>query len=121
MMREFQRPTIASLLLILVAIMVLPDASVGAPRAQTVEFMCGHQLEHNTTLFVPNFVATMENISDQMRSKGFGVSITGKGPDTNYGLAQCYGDLSLLDCVLCYAEARTVLPQCFPLARKSVG
>ncbi|XP_027098200.2 cysteine-rich receptor-like protein kinase 2 [Coffea arabica] len=114
MMREFQRPTIASLLLILVAIMVLPDASVGAPRAQTVEFMCGHQLEHNTTLFVPNFVATMENISDQMRSKGFGVSITGKGPDTNYGLAQCYGDLSLLDCVLCYAEARTVLPQCFP-------
>ncbi|CDP13194.1 unnamed protein product [Coffea canephora] len=113
-MREFQRPTIASLLLILVAIMVLPDASVGAPRAQTVEFMCGHQLEHNTTLFVPNFVATMENISDQMRSKGFGVSITGKGPDTNYGLAQCYGDLSLLDCVLCYAEARTVLPQCFP-------
>nr|XP_027098199.1 cysteine-rich receptor-like protein kinase 2 isoform X1 [Coffea arabica] len=114
MMREFQTPTIASLLLILVAIMVLPDASVGDPRAQTVEFMCGHQPEHNTTLFVPNFVATMENISDQMRSKGFGVSITGKGPDTNYGLAQCYGDLSLLDCVLCYAEARTVLPQCFP-------
>ncbi|XP_027153104.1 cysteine-rich receptor-like protein kinase 2 isoform X2 [Coffea eugenioides] len=114
MMREFQIPTIASLLLILVATMVLPDASVGDPRAQTVEFMCGHQPEHNTTLFVPNFVATMENISDQMRSKGFGVSITGKGPDTNYGLAQCYGDLSLLDCVLCYAEARTVLPQCFP-------
>lgn len=114
MMRSFQTPTIASLLLILVAIMVLPDASVGDPRAQTVQFMCGHQLEHNTTLFVPNFVATMENISDQMRARGFGVSITGKGPDTNYGLAQCYGDLSFLDCVLCYAEARTVLPQCFP-------
>ena len=29
-----------------------------------------------------------------------------------FGLAQCYGDLSLLDCVLCYTEAQTLLPQC---------
>ncbi|KAL1355355.1 hypothetical protein AAHE18_05G108000 [Arachis hypogaea] len=56
----------------------------------------------------------MEKISEQMRSTGFGTTVTGTGLDTNYGLAQCYGDLSLLDCVLCYAEARTVLPQCFP-------
>ncbi|KAF2286719.1 hypothetical protein GH714_023955 [Hevea brasiliensis] len=56
----------------------------------------------------------MENISEQMRTSGFGVAVTGSGLDTNYGLAQCYGDLSLLDCVLCYAEARTVLPQCYP-------
>ncbi|KAA8529603.1 hypothetical protein F0562_034297 [Nyssa sinensis] len=76
--------------------------------------MCGNQLEHNSTAYVPNFVSTMENISEQMRTSGFGVAVTGSGPDTNYGLAQCYGDLSLLDCVLCYAEARTVLPQCFP-------
>ncbi|CAI9092962.1 OLC1v1028347C1 [Oldenlandia corymbosa var. corymbosa] len=107
-------PLVLSSLFLFVIILVLPDASVGDPRAQTVKFMCGNQPEHNTTLFVPNFVATMENISEQMRTKGFGVSVTGTGPDTNYGLAQCYGDLSLLDCVLCYAEARTVLPQCFP-------
>ncbi|CAN4116209.1 unnamed protein product [Withania somnifera] len=56
----------------------------------------------------------METISEQMRTRGYGVAVTGSGPDANYGLAQCYGDLSLLDCVLCYAEARTVLPQCFP-------
>ncbi|KAG6759000.1 hypothetical protein POTOM_035464 [Populus tomentosa] len=76
--------------------------------------MCGRQLEHNATIFVPNFVATMENISEQMRVSGFGVAVSGSGPDINYGLAQCYGDLSLLDCVLCYAEARTILPQCYP-------
>jgi hypothetical protein len=35
-------------------------------------------------------------------------------PDTNFGLAQCFGDLPLLDCVLCYAEARTNLLRCFP-------
>lgn len=87
---------------------------MGAPRAQTVQMTCGRQLEHNTTIFVPNFVATMENISEQMRTSGFGMATVGTGPDTNYGLAQCYGDLTLLDCVLCYAQARTVLPQCFP-------
>ncbi|OMO78291.1 hypothetical protein CCACVL1_14513 [Corchorus capsularis] len=56
----------------------------------------------------------MEKISEQMRESGFGTAVTGSGPDINYGLSQCYGDLSLLDCVLCYAEARTVLPQCYP-------
>lgn len=84
------------------------------PRSRTVKILCSTVLEHNTTAFVPNFVATMQRISDQMRNDGFGVALVGKGPDANYGLAQCYGDLSLMDCVLCYAEARTVLPQCFP-------
>lgn len=86
----------------------------GDPRVHTVNISCGHQLEHNASIFVPNFVTTMENISEQMRTSGFGVAVTGSGLDINYGLAQCYGDLSLLDCVLCYAEARTRLPQCYP-------
>ncbi|XP_052185973.1 cysteine-rich receptor-like protein kinase 2 [Diospyros lotus] len=95
-------------------LLLLAGTSVGDPRAQTVQMMCGKQLEHNATIYVPNFVTTMENISVQMRESGFGKAVTGSGPDTNYGLAQCYGDLSSLDCVLCYAEARTVLPQCYP-------
>ncbi|KAK3041831.1 hypothetical protein RJ639_000347 [Escallonia herrerae] len=104
----------SSPLFILTTTLLLLDGSMGEPRAQTIQTMCGNQLEHNSTIYVPNFVATMENISEQIRTSGFGVAVTGSGPDTNYGLAQCYGDLSLLDCVLCYAEARTVLPQCFP-------
>ncbi|KAK2977479.1 hypothetical protein RJ640_016107, partial [Escallonia rubra] len=104
----------SSPLFILTTTLLLLDGSMGEPRAQTVRTMCGNQLEHNSTIYVPNFVATMENISEQIRTSGFGVAVSGSGLDTNYGLAQCYGDLSLLDCVLCYAEARTVLPQCFP-------
>ncbi|KAL2253626.1 cysteine-rich receptor-like protein kinase 2 isoform X1 [Sesamum indicum] len=95
-------------------ILLFAYASFADPRSQTVKIMCGNQLEHNSTSYVPNFIATMEKISEQMRTSGSGVAITGSGLDTNYGLAQCYGDLSLLDCVLCYAEARSVLPQCFP-------
>lgn len=94
--------------------LLLLERAVGDPRSQSVKITCGNQLEYNTTIFVPNFVSTMENISEQMRTAGFGEAVTGSGPNTNYGLAQCYGDLSLLDCVLCYAEARTLLPQCFP-------
>ncbi|KAF5940094.1 hypothetical protein HYC85_021261 [Camellia sinensis] len=105
---------IPCLLSIFTVILLLLDPSLGEPRAQTVQIMCGNQTEHNATIYVPNFVATMENISVQMRNSGFGIAVTGSGLDTNYGLAQCYGDLSSLDCVLCYAEARTVLPQCFP-------
>ena len=109
-------PLISSqcLVSLIIQSLLLSETVMAEPRARTVQITCGHQLEHNTTIFVPNFVTTMEKISEQMRSTGFGTAVTGTGPDTNYGLAQCYGDLSLLDCVLCYAEARTVLPQCFP-------
>ncbi|XP_075656498.1 cysteine-rich receptor-like protein kinase 2 [Castanea sativa] len=114
MKKEF--PFVPSLYVIFLVIktLLILEIAMGDPRTQTVNITCGNQKEHNSSIFVPNFVATMENISNQMRVSGFGLAISGLGPDTNYGLAQCYGDLSLLDCVLCYAEARTVLPQCFP-------
>ncbi|KAG6598233.1 Cysteine-rich receptor-like protein kinase 2, partial [Cucurbita argyrosperma subsp. sororia] len=102
------------LLIIISSLLLLETSTVADPRSQTAKILCSTVLEHNTTAFVPNFVGTMQVISDQMRTGGFGVARVGKGPDANYGLAQCYGDLSLMDCVLCYAEARTVLPQCFP-------
>ncbi|KAL3644509.1 Cell division control protein 2 [Castilleja foliolosa] len=99
----------------IMVILLLPGKFYAVPRTQTVSFECGSQPENNVTLYVPNFVTTMENISAQIRVSGFGVAQTGSGLDTNYALAQCYGDLSLVDCVLCYAEARTLLPQCYPM------
>ncbi|KAB8455101.1 hypothetical protein FH972_025254 [Carpinus fangiana] len=114
MKKEFPSLYSGYVVFLVVKTLLLLETAVGDPRTQTVQVACGHQLENNATIFVPNFVATMENISEQMRVSGFGVAVTGSGPDNNFGLAQCYGDLPLLDCVLCYAEARTVLPQCFP-------
>ncbi|KAG8383201.1 hypothetical protein BUALT_Bualt05G0159900 [Buddleja alternifolia] len=95
-------------------ILLLPYALFADPRAQTVNFRCGTQLQHNRTIIVPNFVATMNNLSDQVRSSGFGKAVAGSGPDANYGLAQCYGDLSVVDCVLCYFQARNLVSTCFP-------
>ncbi|KAJ9554559.1 hypothetical protein OSB04_018604 [Centaurea solstitialis] len=56
----------------------------------------------------------MQVIASQMRTSHNGTAVTGTGPDSNVGMAQCYGDLTRDDCILCYAEARTVLPSCFP-------
>ncbi|KAI3501795.1 hypothetical protein L1887_29819 [Cichorium endivia] len=56
----------------------------------------------------------MELIDAGIRTSKRGTGITGTGPNSNYGLAECYGDLSVEDCIQCYAEARTVLPNCFP-------
>lgn len=114
MKKEFPSLSSRYVIFLVIKTLLLLETAVGDPRSQTVKIICGNQLEHNTSIFVPNFVATMEKISDQMRVSGFGEAVTGSGPDTNFGLAQCYGDIPLLDCVLCYAEARTVLPQCFP-------
>lgn len=112
MKREGLIPMITTALVLL--LLLLPDSLLAEPRARTVNFSCGSQPEHNTTLFVPNFVSTMENISVQMRTLGFGVAAMGTEPDRSYAFAQCYGDLSLADCTWCYAEARTILPQCYP-------
>ena len=114
MKKEFPFAPSRYVIFLVIKTLLILETAMGDPRSQTVNLTCGNQMEHNASVFVPNFVATMENISNQMRASAFGLAVSGSGPDTNYGLAQCYGDLSLLDCVLCYAEARTVLPQCFP-------
>ncbi|XP_057949311.1 cysteine-rich receptor-like protein kinase 2 [Malania oleifera] len=55
----------------------------------------------------------MAKLTQQAQSSGFGVAATGtSGPDPCYALFQCYGDLSPVDCAMCYAQARTLLPVC---------
>ncbi|PPD96978.1 hypothetical protein GOBAR_DD06004 [Gossypium barbadense] len=75
---------------------------------------CTNVVEYNKTSLVSSFIAVMQKLSEQMRESGFGIAVSGSGFDTTHGLAQCYGDLSLVDCTLCYAAGRSILPQCFP-------
>ncbi|XP_071690982.1 cysteine-rich receptor-like protein kinase 2 [Rutidosis leptorrhynchoides] len=102
------------ILITLIIILNLVSTTEGEARSQIIKMTCDQQRENNQTLFIPNFVRMMENIGTQMRSSLNGTALVGTGPDSNYGLAQCYNDLSTPDCILCYAEARTVLPSCFP-------
>ncbi|KAI3779439.1 hypothetical protein L2E82_09158 [Cichorium intybus] len=104
----------ASIFVVVIVILSLVVPSKGNARSQIINLTCDNQLENNQTQFIPNFVRTMERIGTIMRTSRNGTALTGTGPDSNYGLAQCYGDLTSEDCILCYAEARTVLPSCFP-------
>ncbi|XP_071705066.1 cysteine-rich receptor-like protein kinase 2 [Rutidosis leptorrhynchoides] len=98
--------------------LLLAVKSKSDPRTQIVKLACYKQQlmneTMNQTVAIPNFLQTMTKIGTQLRSSRSGTSSTGTGPDSMFGLGECYGDLSTDDCVLCYAEARTVLPTCFP-------
>ncbi|KAI3696492.1 hypothetical protein L1987_79510 [Smallanthus sonchifolius] len=104
----------ASILTALIIIFQMLATADGDARSQIIQMTCDQQREHNQTLFIPNFVGMMGRLGAIMRNSSDGTAVVGTGPDGNYGLAQCYGDLSTQDCILCYAEARTVLPSCFP-------
>lgn len=101
-------------MIIALMILLLEGGSFADPRAQTIKLICGTQLQLNTNVYVPNFFATMDNVSVQIRTAGFGLAGTGSGPDGSYGFAQCHRDIPLTECSLCYAEARTNVPQCHP-------
>ncbi|PWA98030.1 cysteine-rich receptor-like protein kinase 2 [Artemisia annua] len=88
--------------------------SMGDPRSQIVEKTCYEKQAINESIAIPNFLQTMTKVGTLLRSSHSGTASTGVGADSMHALGECYGDLSADDCVLCYAEARTVLPTCFP-------
>nr|XP_043613991.1 cysteine-rich receptor-like protein kinase 2 isoform X1 [Erigeron canadensis] len=106
--------TRSMLIIVLMVMLLLVSGSEGDARVQIVNMYCDKGLENNQTLFIPNFVRAMEITSTQMRTS-HNVTITvGTGPNKNYALTQCYGDLSSEDCLLCYAAIRTYIPGCYP-------
>lgn len=96
------------------ALILSVKTAVGDPRTRTVQLVCEPPAYNNSNVSVSNFFVTMGNISRQMQAAGFGEGTAGSGPDASYGLAQCYGDITSVDCVLCFAAARTNIPACFP-------
>ncbi|KAL3511314.1 hypothetical protein ACH5RR_030715 [Cinchona calisaya] len=91
------------------------DASVGNPTTRVLDFRCDNDFVKQSSFYVQGFVAALEKISSQIQTSGFGVAVIGSGPESIFCLAQCHHNLSSTDCLLCYAEARTIIPQCYPL------
>ncbi|KAI3779429.1 hypothetical protein L2E82_09147 [Cichorium intybus] len=104
----------ASFFVVIIVILSLLVPSKGNARSHIDNLTCSQQLVKNGSEFVSNFVRSMARIGSIVRTYRNGTAHTGTGPDSTYALAQCYGDLTSEDCILCYAEARTVLPTCFP-------
>ncbi|KAI7729776.1 hypothetical protein M8C21_017973 [Ambrosia artemisiifolia] len=98
----------------LIVVSLLVSKSNGDARAEIIKLHCDDKLEVDQTIFVQNFIRLMEITGTQIRSSHNATASVGKEPNKNIGLAQCYGDLSSQDCILCYAEIRSILPTCFP-------
>ncbi|XP_023753657.2 cysteine-rich receptor-like protein kinase 2 [Lactuca sativa] len=103
-----------SLLIASITFLLLVSSSNGDARTQVIKLFCDEQIHEDDTYFVPNYVQAMEIVSTQMRTSHNATVEVGTGSNTNYVLFQCYDDLSSQDCVLCYAETRTVFPSCYP-------
>ncbi|XP_076941624.1 cysteine-rich receptor-like protein kinase 2 isoform X1 [Bidens hawaiensis] len=95
-------------------ILILISKSKGDGRANIIKLHCDNVLSANSSIFVQNFIHIMEITSTQIRTTNNSTASVGTGPDALNSLAQCYGDLTSQDCILCYAELRTFFPTCYP-------
>ncbi|KAI3696496.1 hypothetical protein L1987_79514 [Smallanthus sonchifolius] len=110
----------SSVLVNIIIVLLMIDRLEGAPRNQIIKIICNNQTENNATQFSSNFIKTAEKIGNQIQSSPFATASTGTAPDANYGLAQCYGDLSTTDCILCYDSAHYATSRCFPYTGATV-
>nr|XP_043613226.1 cysteine-rich receptor-like protein kinase 2 [Erigeron canadensis] len=97
----------------IVILLLLVSRSEGDARAQTVKMIC-NEGENTQTNLLLNFIRVYGRLSNQMQTSNNATVSEGTSPDTVYGLSQCYGDLSVQDCQLCYAGTRGMLPTCWP-------
>lgn len=88
------------------------------PRIAEAGLFCDKsKLAAANTTIVPTFVEEMEKISEIISNNNWAHNIinhTNTSSVPMFCLAQCFQDLSHLDCLSCYAASRTRLPRCLP-------
>ncbi|CAB4311169.1 unnamed protein product [Prunus armeniaca] len=90
------------------------SSSSSEPRISEAGRFCGHAKHNSSSNFIPNFVTVMDFISNDVNAKRWGeYTIASPEPEV-YAFAQCYDDLSPIDCTACFAVSRTKLPLCLP-------
>nr|CAB3477354.1 unnamed protein product [Digitaria exilis] len=93
-----------------------PLASMADPRTSVAGQRCADGAAVSGSTLANNFVPAMDDLNTNVSAHGYGTSAVGGpgGPNTVFGLGQCLRDLSPIDCKLCFAEVRSLLPKCYP-------
>ncbi|XP_038705229.1 cysteine-rich receptor-like protein kinase 2 [Tripterygium wilfordii] len=101
---------------IMLVCLLLAERVWGDGRTQKVNILCGGPHEQNPSIFVQNYVISMENLNQKIRTSSFVVTTTKAqdAPNGHYGFTQCYGYLNTADCTSCFADARLLVTQCYP-------
>ncbi|KAL3748217.1 hypothetical protein ACJRO7_009450 [Eucalyptus globulus] len=93
--------------------------SLGDPRVSEAGILCLKSNVTSTASIVSNFLDVMRKIAATVtEDRWANDSVTSPLPEI-YALAQCHGDLTSDDCLLCFAQSRTILPRCSVLAANS--
>ncbi|XP_062213249.1 cysteine-rich receptor-like protein kinase 2 [Phragmites australis] len=98
----------------LALVLALCGAVAGDPRTSVAGRSCSPGTAVSGSALADNFVPSMDDLNSNVSAHGFGTSAVGSGPNTVFGLGQCLRDLSPVDCKLCFAEVRSLLPKCYP-------
>ncbi|XP_008676391.1 cysteine-rich receptor-like protein kinase 2 [Zea mays] len=102
------------LVLALTILLALCSATSADPRTSVAGQTCAPGTAVSGSALADNFVPAMDELNTNVSAHGFGTSAVGSGPNTVFGLGQCFRDLSSVDCKLCFAEVRSLLPKCYP-------
>ncbi|KAJ1283884.1 hypothetical protein BS78_03G161200 [Paspalum vaginatum] len=98
----------------LATLLALCAAASAGPRTSVAGQTCAPGTAVSGSALADNFVPAMDELNTNVSANGFGTSAVGSGPNTVFGLGQCQRDLSPVDCKLCFAEVRSLLPKCYP-------
>ncbi|KAL5226544.1 hypothetical protein ABZP36_014809 [Zizania latifolia] len=101
-------------LAVLLLLLALCGGAAGDPRAAVAGQACAPSTAVSGPTLADNFVPAMDELNSNVSANEFGTSAVGTGPNTVFGLGQCFRDLSPVDCKLCFAEVRSLLPKCYP-------
>ncbi|XP_030531395.2 cysteine-rich receptor-like protein kinase 42 [Rhodamnia argentea] len=103
----------------LVVFSSLFSPSVADPRVSEAGILCLKSNVTSTANIVSNFLDVMRVVATKVtKDRWASASVTTPLPEI-YALAQCQGDLSQDDCLVCFAQSRTILPRCNFLAANS--
>ncbi|KAJ0631013.1 putative glycerophosphodiester phosphodiesterase, protein kinase RLK-Pelle-LRK10L-2 family [Helianthus annuus] len=97
-------------------ILSLPAVSSDARATPAGNLTCGHARAATNT-FIPAFIQAMESLSTYLGGSNRNFAVTNFTPSSSppfYVLVQCHQDLSIKDCLVCYAASRTAVPGCLP-------
>jgi len=90
-------------------------SALSDPRISEVGMFCGTHKAQPSGNYVPIFTKEMERLQELVSKSNWGIHSEGLSSNTPiYGLAQCFQDLSNVDCLQCFAASRTKLPRCLP-------
>ncbi|PIA61823.1 hypothetical protein AQUCO_00200073v1 [Aquilegia coerulea] len=102
------------MVLIISSISQLYSQIYSQPRLDVVERNCSSLVVHNSSAYTMNYWKAIQQIQQGVLNGGFGTGSAGDPPSKMYVIAQCHGDLSMLDCRICFEAGQSILPSCLP-------